>query len=543
MPAPLKSLACQNCKLKRTKCDQNWPSCSQCIRKGVRCPGPSSLIKIINIGNHVSSTTEPSEQTALQPGETSKAAVLVQREPLKQYANGHAMRGRMRLQIPLFTLSSHADTVAAQAVALVQTESLTAFAMHQLVDYSPQRIYHSSCLLDCVALSCQLWIRCFKRREPLSAVLGSKAYGKAIRSLKRAVAGDQLYTVETVGAMMLFYGFMRFSGFYSSIELLPHQLGIRRVIKQIGPPDLESDELYFEICLAHLSIMFEQIMYYPELRYTEQIQPQDVFSDLNHWFILKGESVGGDSQQEDTEDGAAETNDDDAEEDDDDSGIDDDEDTLFELIGSFYCSALVPYYVNWFPTITEILQDPSRMNNRRTALCRWLERATRKLEATRFWQRWMKLGCITECLDPDFFLGYRVEFTSFHIAQLAITMIMIEVVLRRTYYDLGSSGSAPDGDAYRRYLDACFRGWLSLPYLQSLDALSAPELLKPLIFTLEPASTEQLGHMLRLDLPWKACGFKNPEDIEGSKAWIHELAKRMTGRMPRPKDAESSNEV
>lgn len=496
-------------------------------------------MKIINHGNHVVSTTESSEQTALQLTKSSEAAVLVQREPLKQYAKGHAMSGRLRLQVPLFTLSSHADTVAAQITALVQTESLTAFGMQQFVDYCPQRIHQSSCLLDCVALFCQLWIRCFKRREPLSAVLGSKAYGKAIRSLRRAVAGDQLYTVETLGAMMLFYGFMRFTGFYSSVELLPHQLGIRRVIKQIGPPD-RKDELHLEIFITHLSIMLEQIMFHPELRYTEQIQPQDVLSDLSRWLL--GYSVRGDSQQEETEDGDDGTDDDNFGIDDAGSGTDDDEDTLYELMGSFFSSALVPYYVHWFPKITEIRQDPSRMDNRRSVLCRKLGRVIRKMEAARIWQRWMKLGCITECLDPDFFLGYRFEFSSFHIAQLAITAMMIEVVLLRTHYDLGSLGLAPNGDVYRRYLDACVRGWLCLPYLQTLDALSAPELLKPLLVTLEPASTEQLGHMLRLDLTWKACGLKNPKDTEGSKAWIHELAKKLTGRMPRPKESDSSNE-
>lgn len=60
----------------------------------------------------------------------------------------------------------------------------------------------------------------------------------------------------------------------------------------------------------------------------------------------------------------------------------------------------------------------------------------------------------------------------------------------------------------------------------NLDALSAPELLKPLLVTLKPARTEQRGHMLRLDLNWKACGLENPKDTEGSKAWIHELAKK-----------------
>lgn len=85
-------------------------------------------------------------------------------------------------------------------------------------------------------------------------MFGSKAYGKAIRSLRRAVDGEQLYTVETLCAMMLFYRFMRFSGLHFVDELMPQQLGIRRVIKQIGPPDLK-DELHYQLFLSHLSIM------------------------------------------------------------------------------------------------------------------------------------------------------------------------------------------------------------------------------------------------------------------------------------------------
>ncbi|CAH0052400.1 unnamed protein product [Clonostachys solani] len=506
-------------------------------------------MKIINNGNHVVSTTESSEQTALQPAKTSETAVLVHRGPLKQYADGHAMSGRLRLQVPRFTLCTHADTVGAQATALAQTEKLTVFGMEDMLEFCPQRISQSPCLLDCTALLCQLWIQCFKRREPVSTMFGSKAYGKAIRSLKRAVAGDQLYTVETLGAMMLFYRFMRFSGLYSPAELLPHQLGIRRVIKQIGNPDMK-DELHFEVVGAHLFIMYEVIMYHPELMYTEQdylIQPQDIFNDLDLW--ASRYSVGGDGQQEEPDDADAGTDDDDSGTDDeefgtdeDDAGIDDDEDTLLQILGHVFHSNLFRYYRSWLPKLIEIRQDPSRMETRRITFCQKLARVIRKLEATKIWQRYMKLGCITECLAPDFFLGYRFEFASFHIAQLTIQVIMTEVILLRAHYDLGSLGSAPDGDVYKRYLDACARGWLCLPYLHTLDALSTPELLKPLLVTLEPASIEQLSHMLCLDLNWEACGLKNPKDTEGSKAWIHQMAKRMTGRMPQPKKTDSSDD-
>lgn len=206
-------------------------------------------------------------------------------------------------------------------------------------------------------------------------------------------------------------------------------------------------------------------MYHPELLYTEQAQPQDVLNDLS--FFFREFTFSCDSQQEEKEDAAPGTDDGDFGIDDDGSGTDDDEDTLYELLVIVFYSTLAPYYVSWFPKITEILHDPSRIDTRRNLVCRKLARAIRKLEATRFWQRWMRLGCITECLDPAFFLGYRSGFSSFHIAQLAITVTLTEVVLLRTRYDLGLSGSAPDGDVYRRYLDACVRGWLCLPYLQT----------------------------------------------------------------------------
>ncbi|VUC23571.1 unnamed protein product [Clonostachys rosea] len=565
MTGILRSVACQNCKQKRTKasqqhtppsqeapltliyvqCDQNWPSCSQCIRKGVRCPGPSSLMKIINNGSHVIPPTASSSQTAVLPAKTSGDAVLVQRKPLMRYANGNAMSGRLRLQVPRFTFSTNADTVAAQAAALVQSGELTAFAVEQLLEYCPQRLSQSSCLLDCAALLCQVWMECFKRHEALSKVLESKAYGKAIRSLRRAVASDQLYTVETAAAMMLFYRFIRFTGLYSSYQMMPHEFGIRRVVRQIGLPH-PNDDLHWEIRNEYFSMMLELMIYHPELRYPEQdfyLQPQETFGDIPLW---SGYPFGDDSQQEETDISRTESGDASNEKESEqiselDAGTGDDEETLLDDLNEAFYPALMCYYRSWFPKIVEIRQNPSEMETERRVLCKKLAMTMQKMEAVNFWQRLVKLGCITESLDPDFFLGYRYEFTSLHIAAIAIPIIMIEALIFRTHYDLGSLGYAPDGDVYRTYLEACARGWLCLPYLHTVDALSSAELLRPLLHTLEPASTEQLAHMLRLDIGWEVCGLKNPKDIEGSKAWIHEVAKKLTGRMPRPKNADSSD--
>jgi hypothetical protein len=52
---------------------------------------------------------------------------------------------------------------------------------------------------------------------------------------------DKLYTAETLGAMVLLERFMYPCRLSKPKEVVRHQLGIRHVMKQIGPPNPDDD--------------------------------------------------------------------------------------------------------------------------------------------------------------------------------------------------------------------------------------------------------------------------------------------------------------
>lgn len=107
----------------------------------------------------------------------------------------------------------------------------------------PNRLADSPCLRDVVELFCSAWTD-FRRRQPQGDLMGMPQYGKALRSLSRALSGSQARNTETLAAMMLLD---RTSTLFDRNQRSHiHVRGIRQAFINKGPPNME-DELDVDV--------------------------------------------------------------------------------------------------------------------------------------------------------------------------------------------------------------------------------------------------------------------------------------------------------
>ncbi|CAH0057418.1 unnamed protein product [Clonostachys solani] len=194
-----KSRACAPCKARRTKC----------FRKRQKCPGPSSLLKFININ------------TSQQP------------------------RRRQTTQ-PRSALLSPTDLVAGRLVHHIDGAKERMVIHIEPFKYLPARLGDSACLLDASALLCNVWdiYRRNEKKVPLSHI---PAYGKAIHSLARTLESDNAYTVDTLAAVTVIQQAELY--FDHGNSRLQHEKGFVALLSGIGPPK-PGDKLHARLGMA-----------------------------------------------------------------------------------------------------------------------------------------------------------------------------------------------------------------------------------------------------------------------------------------------------
>ncbi|CAG9949762.1 unnamed protein product [Clonostachys rosea f. rosea IK726] len=532
MPSAPRSTACQTCKQKRTKCDKKWPACTQCTRKGVKCPGPSSLVKFVRNGHR---SAPPSHSRALAEGSESSPSlqrrVMVSQGPLKSYRGGNGVEGSFRLQVPRSKLQTAVDTIGSLLISLLDTRGTSTFGTLHFLEFCPQRMSQSACLRDCVALYCHAWIQCHHYRQPVSEVLESKIYGVAIRSLRKTMNDDKLYTAETLGAMVLLERFMYPCRLSKPKEVVRHQLGIRHVMKQIGPPNPD-DDLHSWLVRGSVNTMYHVAKYgfsedstEPEADTpsSEATGTSPYWGDGSHWDMKTEED------DHDYDDELA-THDDD----DDVEAIGDvkQQDMFINRGKALVLQIAFRHTKSWLPKISELRQNPCNAERQKAALTQNIEKLEMALGnvLNKAWKSCLASGSIIESLDPSFFLGRRVDFVSLKLAEDLLSMLLYHAMTVRMLGVLGDINGNADESLLSKYKTICHRCWLCFPYLCTVDAVFQASMFNKLMVTLEPATLEELGHFLALDMDWASCGVKDPKDVKSFFFWVHGMVTFFTGQ-------------
>ncbi|KAH9889662.1 hypothetical protein F4778DRAFT_773278 [Xylariomycetidae sp. FL2044] len=79
---------CTFCKLRKTKCDENWPTCSTCARAGKVCSGARNSFKfVVNGSHHEAESSSPEEKSSSLLSRSAPSRRRYQIHQLQQQAN------------------------------------------------------------------------------------------------------------------------------------------------------------------------------------------------------------------------------------------------------------------------------------------------------------------------------------------------------------------------------------------------------------------------------------------------------------------------
>jgi hypothetical protein len=116
----------------------------------------------------------------------------------------------------------------------------------------PKRLSDSPCVRDSVALYCAAWAS-FRRGERSGEFLNMDAYGKALRSLQRALFGPRAVSIETLAAMTLLERTEHMFDRGRPSCNVSHARGIMHLLRLLGPPKPE-DEVYGALVYENMNL-------------------------------------------------------------------------------------------------------------------------------------------------------------------------------------------------------------------------------------------------------------------------------------------------
>ncbi|KAI1473938.1 hypothetical protein F4774DRAFT_415343 [Daldinia eschscholtzii] len=264
-----KSNRCTFCKLRKTKCDENWPTCGACARAGKVCSGARNNYKFVVNGCHNESASSDSAgaasddgsqiQTQQPRGAGPSGTMIVD---MKEYtaAVGPGTFHRMRLTrphrprnakynpptpsptsspTPPLTMCA-SDRLAAQLVYCLESASGTGRDMliwGPSIWMIPRRLGSESPVLrDTVKLVVASWANSQRIALSPEAWLDLRLHTQALGSLRKALQepGQDLVT-DTIAAQWLLQKLEFTYDFERGANQERHAAGLTAVISRGGP--------------------------------------------------------------------------------------------------------------------------------------------------------------------------------------------------------------------------------------------------------------------------------------------------------------------
>lgn len=228
------------------------------MRAKVPCSGPSTLTKFIHNGHHAESKVNGAEVGVLTPNKPSGGLEKIRYQSLPD----GALFGHFRLSSgePRRNLTSVADRVAARLVGYLGNED-AAWDMLVSTGYTkhlPVRLGESAALRDCVALMCSAWAN-YRRNMPVTDVVDPTLYGKALRSLQRAIDDPrQQLSCETLAAATILERLEVLFDTGRPYYWTRHTYGIENLMIKRGPPKPE-DHLDVQLALENHAALVSEL--------------------------------------------------------------------------------------------------------------------------------------------------------------------------------------------------------------------------------------------------------------------------------------------
>ncbi|KFA60164.1 hypothetical protein S40285_09713, partial [Stachybotrys chlorohalonatus IBT 40285] len=233
------------------QCDENWPTCTSCAKAGCPCSGPPA-------------DSDNESESAMQSG--SDGLVACSNDGISGNENIRYMEGHgssqllsyfeyptgssyacVRFSSPRLHPTTAAERVASRLTAYLERESRFDISLVDYFRLLPARLGSSAALRDAVAYFCKGWSDT-ENASPSKCSIDPQPYGKALRSLQRALRDDEeRLATETLAAVSVMYRAEVLFGGQPSLQSVTHAQGIYSLMKAKGPPNLNDD---LDVCLA-----------------------------------------------------------------------------------------------------------------------------------------------------------------------------------------------------------------------------------------------------------------------------------------------------
>ncbi|KAK7222715.1 hypothetical protein V2G26_010718 [Clonostachys chloroleuca] len=513
MPGTPYSRGCQVCKRRKIKCDEVWPTCTPCKRTHHTCPGPSALFKFVHEGLVVavdarrrrkSPVTNASQlqlqlQQRLESGDPHawRPATSVNWNPIRSYGDKIGSYAVFRMQAPQYALTSEADSIATRLILIMEQDSNGSSGVRMqmgYLPYLPMRLSRSESLRNCAALFCSAWEE-YLRYEDSRELLTFGLYSRAIHSVQAAIAEESPYSVETLAAMILLERTGTLFGTDQVTNLEAQYRGIEWVLTRKGTLNFSDP---FDVTLA-----FES----QHILHTASLNGSRGYLAEAHWMNLMETVAGEYLAMDELKCFPSET---------------------------FILNRSLGRLAQFNAEVRTIRMNPSENKElSASVLCSLsdLERPIATLIHTTT-EAALAAGDIIDELDATSVLGHSFHFRSPFFAHVLAGGIMFQILLLRMIYDLGVVYGQPDAAVYSRYRDACARFWLYIPYIAKLDAMSAVNLLGPVLLSLEGANKAEKAVLLSQVLAVKCYKPRYPGGEKQLEAMAISFAMHRTGRIP-----------
>ncbi|KAK7229793.1 hypothetical protein V2G26_001963 [Clonostachys chloroleuca] len=493
MPSGPRSRGCQTCKDRKLKCDENWPTCTRCAVMNSPCPGPTSLVKFVTKKPHGARASNTGGQPSA--GEPRQVTFKKPHHPIWFHSIYQS-----DYQKPRSNPTTRYDHIALRLVSSLERgpQGITTLSMSYLPEL-PARLSESKCLRDSVDLFCSALID-LRNHKPEGELHVMTQYGKALRSLRMALLGNEAVKPETMAAMALIERMERL--FRRGTPSNVHTKGILQAVKMKGPPKLKD----------HLDVAVANELYGILLNDWSLRESCSFFNEPG-WQVAIDQGI---------EQFASEV----------DMGPFSKHDT-FEFVE---CSKKLHAFMVEFNQ----LSNQSHTTETKLAiesLCRRVsevEVALARIVAAAK-NSTLKQGTMDEKPDPESPLGTKYEFRSPNYAMVYLGAVSAQIGLLRILHDSAVIVGSPDAEITdKRLRERCRESWKCLPYVLSLESIVAENFMGPIYVSYEAANEEEEEYLLDAVEYIDRYVKRFPSDRSQIRQIMVETARLMTGRASQP---------
>ncbi|KAI2784431.1 hypothetical protein F4815DRAFT_500844 [Daldinia loculata] len=500
MVAVPRSKRCQRCKRIKIKCDENWPTCTPCLRAGVACSGPPNLTKFIHTNSH-SSTTDEAKGDEVTTQLTTHRRPVGNLESIRQRGlPGGASFGHFRFAPdgPRKTLTTVAERVAARLVGYLSHENAPwdILASCGYIKHLPVRLGESSALRDSVALMCSTWINSRRGSMP-TQLLDSNLYVKALRTLQRAINDPyQQLSSETLAAATILERLELIFDTQRSHYRSHHWEGIQTLMIKRGPPNPRD---YLDVHLAF----------------------ENHAALISHWVVAGGENFYLSSPWKEA--------------------IQQSFLAIEHSVSSERADCYsAGYYYGYWPDLVHGFRrvaSNSDVNSQQIqALALHDKVAALAADITCIGEpillRICSAGHILEQTDPKSPIGVKLHFGSLHRMSFFISYVMIQTIFNRILHHLTIMLKQTDPALEEEHGDLCRKMWTCIPFIKGLGMVASIAFIPQMYLSYEGAGENEKEYLLDNIMEivsYKGSG-RYPTDRQAMERFILNYAEAMVGR-------------